>query len=75
MTAQIHNPNEAIGERILRLRQVIDKTGLTKSTIYRRIKAGEFPGPVDLGGYIAGWRQSEIDAWIASLKPKSPGGI
>lgn len=51
--------------RILRLRNVMEKTGLARSTIYKYIDAGTFPKPIDLGGRSVGWVDSEIDDWIA----------
>ncbi|WBU39889.1 AlpA family transcriptional regulator [Marinobacter alkaliphilus] len=51
--------------RILRLRNVMKKTGLARSTIYKYIDAGTFPKPIDLGGRSVGWVDSEIDGWIA----------
>ena len=54
-------------ERLLRLRDVKQKTGLGTSTIYRRIADGSFPAPRSLGPNTVRWLQSEIDAWIKSL--------
>lgn len=52
--------------RILRLRDVIDKTGLARSTIYKHVDRGAFPKPVPLGGRSVGWVESEIHDWISS---------
>jgi prophage regulatory protein len=60
-------------ERLLRLRDVKEKTGLGSSTIYRRIADGTFPVPRSLGPNRVRWLQSEIDAWIRSL-PSSRAG-
>jgi prophage regulatory protein len=54
-------------ERLLRLRDVKQKTGLGTSTIYRRMADGTFPIPRKLGPNTVRWLQSEIDAWIRSL--------
>ena len=51
--------------RILRKPAVESRTGLSKSTIYARIKEGRFPAPVALGDRAVGWLESEIGAWIA----------
>jgi prophage regulatory protein len=61
-----------IDERLLRLRDVKEKTGLGSSTIYRRIAEGTFPAPRSLGSNTVRWLQSEVDAWIRSL-PSSRG--
>lgn len=52
---------------LLRLADVKEQTKLGSSTIYRRIKAGTFPRPRELGENCVRWRQSEIQAWIAGL--------
>ena len=49
--------------RILRLPQVVDATGETRSTIYKRIAEGEFPKPVKLGAKSVGWVEDEIAAY------------
>jgi len=51
--------------RIIRLKEVIDTTGLARSTIYKYISEGTFPAPISLGGArCVGWVSSEIDDWI-----------
>ena len=51
--------------RILRLKDVIEKTGLARSTIYKYMDEGCFPRPVSLGGRTKGWVDSEVHEWIA----------
>lgn len=51
--------------RILRLKDVIEKTGLARSTIYKYLDAGTFPKPIPLGGRSVGWVDSEVHEWIA----------
>ena len=56
--------------QILRIGEILAMTGLSKTTLWRRIQAGEFPAPVRLGGYhsrAVGWRRSEVESWIACL--------
>jgi prophage regulatory protein len=48
----------------LRLSTVRSRTGLSRSTLYRRISEGRFPSPIQLGGRAVGWLDSDIDAWI-----------
>lgn len=56
---------------ILRRKQVEARTGLRRSTIYDRIRAGTFPVPVPLGGKAVGWIEAEVDAWIAAQVQQS----
>jgi len=64
--------------RFLRIKQVIEETGLCRSEIYDRVKAGKFPAPINLaeeesGRRISAWIEAEIDAWkrdvVAAQKP------
>lgn len=50
--------------RIIRLKEVIDSTGLARSTIYKYISDGFFPKPISLGDRSVGWLESEIHDWI-----------
>lgn len=50
--------------RILRLQRVLDKTGDSRSGLYRKIAAGIFPAPIKLSVRSVGWREDEVEAWI-----------
>ena len=50
--------------RIIRLKEVIDCTGLGRSTIYKYIAEGAFPKPVPLGDRCVAWVESEVHDWI-----------
>lgn len=56
--------------RLIRLREVMDKTGLSKSTIYRLAgdPSSDFPEAMRLTPATVGWKESEIDAWIETRK-------
>lgn len=56
-----------MSERLLRINDVAQKTGLGRSTIYRRVSRGEFPGAYDLGGGVVAWKESDVDRWIGQL--------
>lgn len=51
--------------RILRRRQVEQRTGLSRSTLYDRVAAGTFPRPINLGARAVGWLEGEISDWLA----------
>lgn len=55
----------SISDRIIRLRTVLDRTGLSRSTLYRKMAEGSFPRSVKLGEHSAGWHESAINEWIA----------
>lgn len=52
-------------DRILRIRTVLARTGLSRSTLYRKINEGSFPKQVAISVHGAGWRESAINSWIA----------
>jgi len=54
----------AIGMKIVRLRDVMQRTGLSRSTIYARLRDGEFPSAIRLGPRAVGWLECEIEDWI-----------
>lgn len=51
-------------DRILRLPAVLDRTGLSRSTLYRKIQEGTFPKQIALGVRTAGWRESAVSTWM-----------
>ncbi len=53
-------------DKILRLKTVLERCGLSRSTIYRKMQEGTFPRQERISEHCAGWRESEIDRWIAS---------
>jgi prophage regulatory protein len=53
-----------IPDRILRLKSVLDRTGLCRSTLYRKMDNGTFPKNVRISARCVGWRESAVDAWM-----------
>ena len=49
---------------LLRLEEVMRRTGLRRSALYQMIRKVEFPAPIKLGLRASGWIESEIDDWI-----------
>jgi prophage regulatory protein len=52
-------------DRILRIRTVLQRMGLSRSTLYRKIQDGTFPRQVQISVHGAGWRESAINHWVA----------
>jgi len=52
-------------DKFIRLPDVIDATGLSKSTIYVRIAEGTFPKQIPLGPRLVVWVESDIQNWIS----------
>jgi len=55
-------------ERIIRLKTVLDRTGLSRSTLYRKIAEGSFPRQVPISIHGTGWYESAVNRWIADPK-------
>ena len=59
------DPHKA--DRFLKLKEVMARTSLGSSTIYRRMKEGTFPKPKQLSEACVRWRESDIDKWMDDL--------
>ncbi|MFG1402072.1 helix-turn-helix transcriptional regulator [Xanthobacter sediminis] len=53
-------------DRIVRLKTVLARTGLSRSTIYRKIAEGTFPAQLKISTNGAGWKESDLDRWVAN---------
>jgi prophage regulatory protein len=58
-----------MADAILRLPEVKQRCGRSRTQIYAAIQRGEFPSQVRLGPRSVGWLESTINAWIAA-RPK-----
>jgi prophage regulatory protein len=63
--------------KVLRMDDVLERTGLSRSMIYKLQQQGDFPQSVSLGNRAVGWLESDILAWLTSknigrLRTKSP---
>jgi prophage regulatory protein len=65
--------NEATPETILRLTEVLQRTGLSRSTLCNRIATRQFPHQVSLGGRAVGWVRREVENWIDERTQLRPG--
>jgi prophage regulatory protein len=61
---QLADNQQEVRVKLLRLREVTDKTGFSRSTLYLYINQGKFPKPVSLGENSVAWVESEVDDWI-----------
>ena len=65
---------------ILRRKQVEARTGLSRSTLYARLRQNPkrpgdydptFPKPIAVGAKAVGWIEAEVDAWLTAQVEKS----
>jgi prophage regulatory protein len=65
-----NDPAVAQSDRIVTWPAVRERVPMDRSTVYRQIRDGRFPAPVDLGLRRLAWRESDINAWIASREAR-----
>lgn len=64
-------------DRIIRLNTVLARTGLSRSTIYRKMVEGTFPAQFKISTNGTGWKESDINRWVenpAKWRPKEEAG-
>ena len=52
-------------DRILRMRTILERMGLSRSTVYRKMQEGTFSQKVKLSEHCCGSRESELNPWMA----------
>ena len=66
--------------RVLRIKQVLDRVGFSRSTLYDRMNPASprydssFPKRLKIGSWAVGWLESSINEWIESLVDSPLGG-
>ncbi|PSV19682.1 AlpA family transcriptional regulator [Photobacterium leiognathi subsp. mandapamensis] len=53
-----------MSQRIIRLPEVKEMTGLSRSTIYLRMSKGSFPQSISLGERAVGWLEADVELWL-----------
>lgn len=61
--------------QVLQLADVCKLTQLSKPTIYKQIKAGQFPKQIQLSPHRVGWFQHEIVSWLQNLGAQRNVGL
>lgn len=65
-------PPTPFTERLLRIEAVAEKTGLAPTTVWAGARDGTFPAPLRVSTQVTAWKESEVDAWIATLPRSDP---
>ena len=52
--------------KIHRVKSLVRLLGISRTTIWRLVKGGDFPKPISLGKRAKGWRREDIDEWVRS---------
>lgn len=53
--------------RIIRARELCERVGKSRTQVWRDVRAGKFPAPVQLGPNAVGWFLDEVIAWQEAL--------
>lgn len=53
-----------MAKRLIRLPDVMSITGLKRSTIYQKMKGGDFPKSIPIGERSVAWVEGEVSKWI-----------
>ena len=59
-------------DRLLRRNEVEARCGIARTTVYRLMRAGQFPEPIRVGQRAVRWPESEIEKWLAE-RPRATG--
>ena len=62
-------------DRLMTRSEVEERTGLSRTSIYRLMREGTFPEPIKIGPRAVRWHESEIEAYLASRPRASGDGI
>jgi len=63
----MNQTTQKLTDFLLRRKEVEKIAGISRASVYRLVKAGKFPAPVNLGTGAVRWRQSDVIAWQQSL--------
>ena len=60
-----------VEKKLLRITDVLETTSMSRSTLWRLVKTGQFPAPLKVGGpngRAVRWLREDIEEWIADLQ-------
>jgi prophage regulatory protein len=60
-------------EKMLRVQDVVEATGLSRTTIWRKLRAGTFPPPFELSENAIGWPEAAIIEWRSARQLRTYG--
>ena len=66
-------PNQITTDRLLKIRDVIALTSLSRPTIYRLSRSGSFPSPVQLSPGRVGFSEAALREWLNSRTSRKAG--
>jgi prophage regulatory protein len=61
----------AVPERLVREKEVLTRVPLSRTTLWRRVRAGSFPAPRIIGKHSKAWLESQIADWLEAQPDKT----
>jgi prophage regulatory protein len=58
--------------KLLRVPQVLDRLGCSRSTLYKMVRKGQFPQQMKIGEKISAWPEAQVERWLADRAPGEP---
>jgi prophage regulatory protein len=62
---KLHKQASRFNNRLLTIKEVASKLGISRGTVWRMTRDGTFPPKVSITGRSVRWRESEVDEWIS----------
>jgi len=62
------DPTNSVGDVMLRIRDVVKVTGVSRASLYSWMNAGTFPKSVRTGPRRVCWRASAVRQWMADCE-------
>jgi prophage regulatory protein len=66
-------PLATSSDDMLRVKDVLRRTGMCRQTLYNKLRANAFPAPLEIGPNAIGWPTHEVDAWIQTRPRRTYG--
>ena len=64
-------PHASEAGRLLPIEEVMLRSGMGRTALYARIKAGSFPAPAKVGS-SSRWLSTEVDQWVRAVMASRP---
>ena len=57
------------------LPEVMERTGFSRSTVYRLIADGDFPRPTKIGRRSIRWHREDYEDWLLAQRRRAPVAV
>lgn len=59
--------------KILRTKKVLDRIGMSRTSLWRKVRDGEFPPGIKLGPNSIGWKEEVVEEWLSNCETQDYG--